>query len=119
MKQLNQEDRLTCELVLHPAPVPGSWMINRHLELVCEDCDAKRLTQGVTLGQVQEWLRTGRITQPAYEAYCFIWTVSAPRFSSLGAGLPAFEDARRIARKIWTLKFSPRPMPAGLVDPGV
>lgn len=116
---LHTEDEITCPLILQPALVPGStWQFNRHLELKCEDCEARRL-MFTTLEAVGDMYNYGRVTQACYEAYTFVWAKGAPRFSNLGGSLPDFEDARRIARKMWRLRFPARDLPEGLAERGL
>lgn len=124
VKMINEADQVTCPLVLEPETVPGTWLRNRHLELKCEDCEAHGLLSGVTLGQVEDRYRQGRITQRTFEAYSFIWTQLATHFCGGGMGLPDCEDARRVARKLWRMWYGEKgvswpPYPEGLESPGV
>lgn len=120
VKLLHTEDEITCPLILRPQLVPGStWQLNRHLEMKCEDCEAQRL-MFTTLDAVGNMYNYGRVTQACYEAYTYVWAKGAPRFSSLGAvSLPDYEDARRVARKMWRLRFPAREMPEGLGERGL
>jgi hypothetical protein len=104
MKLLHQEDALTCPLVLAPQPVPGSWMTNRHLLHVCEDCSVLALSR-MNLGQVEDGYHAGTVTQDGYEGYGYAWAVSTPRFTRAELLTPPeVESARRVARKLFLIR---------------
>ena len=93
VKRANEMEGITCPLVVESG--------NYHFELVCEDCDAERMSRA-SLGQVEGWYHVGRITQDDYEAFCFVFdTLSGLRANPVRPEIPA---VRRIARKLLQLR---------------
>lgn len=72
---------------------------NYHFELICEDCDVKRLSRS-TLGQVEYYYRTGRITQDEFEGYMCAWAFASPAGSEAEWKAASSATVRRIARKL-------------------
>ena len=73
-----------------------------HLESAqCLECDSHRY-QRLTLGQVEDWYRTGRMSQDWYEAYMHVWATSAYRYSGTGswAQSPEAKDAAVLERVV-------------------
>jgi hypothetical protein len=119
MKLLHDADQVTCSLVLEPETVPGTWLRNRHLELKCEDCEAHGLLSGVSLAQVEDRYREGRITQPTFEAYSYVWTHLARHLSFAPMSPPACESARRVARKLWRMWYGEKGVSWPAYPPGL
>lgn len=80
---LNQGEEVSCE--------------KRHLEGLCEDCEARRVSR-MNRDQVLDLYYAGRVSQDVFEAHDDVWHFLNPAGSR---PLPtAFPDVLRIAHKI-------------------
>jgi hypothetical protein len=53
---------------------------NRHVHGLCFVCDAQYVCHR-TLGEVEDYLHQGRISQIEYEAYTWVWATTAERLA--------------------------------------
>jgi hypothetical protein len=76
----------------------------RHFGLLCEDCDAKRIST-LNLGDVESLYRAGACTQDHFEAYMYCWALLSPARSLPDwRTTPTDANVRRIARKLLRLR---------------
>lgn len=89
---LHTDDDITCPVLAEPG--------NYHFELRCEDCDAATLAR-LSLGQVEDRYRVGRVTQDEFEAYMHVWAALSPAGSAPEwRATPEDPTVLRIARKL-------------------
>lgn len=65
----------------------------------CRECDAHALARA-NLGTVQDWYRTGRISQAWFEAYMHLWTTSAHRYGNYSDWTPTDDHTRALVAAI-------------------
>lgn len=78
---------ITASLDVSPEPHFRRGADANHYMGLCDECDAHYLA-GATLGTVEEWHRTGQISQPKYEAYLHLWAELSPDRHNLPAPEP-------------------------------
>jgi hypothetical protein len=61
---------------------PGHYLTGavRHFFGTCDDCDAYAVA-GMSLEKVDQWYRSGHVSQDLYEAYCHAWATGAYHYS--------------------------------------
>lgn len=86
-----------------------------HRELRCEDCDVLRMAR-LSLGQVDDLRREGRVTQEDWEAYEWLHRQLSP-YRAPSRKAPGDADVLRIVRKLVGAKpgLSDRPELEGLL----